>query len=288
MNKQGVPNIILPYPFIVVSGADNIPHENDCYPHRWDAGAFIFCTRGQLSFMVNLTDYTMEAGDLMTILPGSIIQFRERSADCQCFLILFQRDFIKGIHVFQSMLPLLSKIIEIPLISLHRKEQEFLHNYCMFLQDIHHNEFSKQHPDIHESLLVSVFHTVNAVYQKHQIEKEDRQHPRAEEIFRKFIHLVLDHYKEQRHVGFYADKLCITSKHLMDTVKKVSGKQVLEIITRAVILDAQVQLHSTRLSIQEISDNLHFPNASFFGKYFKRNVGVSPMVYRKELAKTRV
>ncbi len=287
MDRQSVPNLTLPHPFIVISGIDHLPHPDDCHPHRWDAGAFIFCTQGQLSFTVNLRDYTMKAGDLMTILPGSIIQFRERTVPCKYFLILFQRDFIKGLHVFHSIFPLFSKIIEIPLISLHSKEKDFLQNYCMFLQDIHHNEFSKQHPGIQESLLISVFHTVNAVYQKHPIEKEDRKHPRSEEIFREFIHLVLDHYKEQRHVGFYADKLCITTKHLMNTVKKVSGKQALEIITHAVISDAQVQLHSTRLSIQEISHNLHFPNASFFGKYFKRNVGVSPMVYRKELARSR-
>ncbi len=288
MNIHDLPRITLPHPFIVVSGIDHTPHEDYCHPHRWDAGAFIFCTKGEFSFTVNLSDYTMNADDLMTIFPGSIIQFKTCSPDCQCFVIMFQRDFIKDMHIFQSMFPLLTKIIDIPLISLHAKEKEFLQNYCTFLQGIHHNEFSNEHPKIQESMLISVFHTVNAIYRKHETEKKEKKRPRSEEIFRKFIHLVLDHYREHRHVGFYADKLCITSKHLMDTVKKVSGKQVLEIITKAVILDAQVQLHTTQFTIQEISNNLNFPNASFFGKYFKRNVGVSPMEYRKGSTGTQV
>ena len=46
------------------------------------------------------------------------------------------------------------------------------------------------------------------------------------------------------------------------------------------IMDAKSQLKSTRLSIQEISDSLNFANTSFFGKYFKRYVGMSPLAYR--------
>ena len=47
-----------------------------------------------------------------------------------------------------------------------------------------------------------------------------------------------------------------------------------------VIIYAKSQLKSTRLSIQEISDSLNFANTSFFGKYFKRYVGMSPLAYR--------
>ncbi len=36
----------------------------------------------------------------------------------------------------------------------------------------------------------------------------------------------------------------------------------------------------TQLSIQNISDSLNFANVSFFGKYFKRYVGMSPLEYR--------
>ena len=49
-----------------------------------------------------------------------------------------------------------------------------------------------------------------------------------------------------------------------------------------VIMDAKAQLKSTALPIQEIAYSLHFPNVSFFGKYFKRHVGVGPLEYRNE------
>ncbi|MEG1685562.1 MAG: helix-turn-helix domain-containing protein, partial [Bacteroides sp.] len=47
-----------------------------------------------------------------------------------------------------------------------------------------------------------------------------------------------------------------------------------------VITDAKAQLKSTNLPVNQISDSLNFANVSFFGKYFKRYVGLSPQKYR--------
>lgn len=47
-------------------------------------------------------------------------------------------------------------------------------------------------------------------------------------------------------------------------------------------LEAKALLKSSEMSIQEISDELHFANQSFFGKYFKHHTGMSPKEYRKQ------
>jgi AraC-like DNA-binding protein len=46
-------------------------------------------------------------------------------------------------------------------------------------------------------------------------------------------------------------------------------------------MDAKSKLKSTDMTIQEISYSLNFPNASFFGKYFKRHVGMTPLEFRE-------
>ena len=48
------------------------------------------------------------------------------------------------------------------------------------------------------------------------------------------------------------------------------------------ILEAKAMLKSSEQSIQEIADELHFANQSFFGKYFKHHTGFSPKEYRKQ------
>lgn len=45
-------------------------------------------------------------------------------------------------------------------------------------------------------------------------------------------------------------------------------------------IDIKAKLKSTDMTIQEIAYSLNFPSASFFGKYFKRHMGMSPLEYR--------
>jgi AraC family transcriptional activator of pobA len=65
-------------------------------------------------------------------------------------------------------------------------------------------------------------------------------------------------------------------------VKNVSNRTAGEWIDNYVVLEAKALLSSSTLSIQEISDRLNFANQSFFGKYFKQHVGISPTEYRKK------
>jgi AraC-like DNA-binding protein len=72
----------------------------------------------------------------------------------------------------------------------------------------------------------------------------------------------------------------VSLQYLSTTVKQVTGKNILDIISYVVIMDAKSKLKSTDMTIQEISYSLNFPNASFFGKYFKRHVGMTPLEFR--------
>lgn len=95
-----------------------------------------------------------------------------------------------------------------------------------------------------------------------------------------FINLVQQNFRKERFLEFYASKLEITPKHLSRTLKALTGNTAVEWIERYVILEAKVLLKSTNMSIQQIADDLNFPSQSFFGKYFKKNVGMSPKEFR--------
>ena len=90
----------------------------------------------------------------------------------------------------------------------------------------------------------------------------------------------MQYYSQERNVAFYADKLGITQAHLSTTIRQVTGKTCMDIIASMVIMDAKAQLKSTDVSVQNIAYSLNFTNMSFFGKYFKRHVGMGPQEYR--------
>ena len=98
----------------------------------------------------------------------------------------------------------------------------------------------------------------------------------------RFFILVEKHAVSQRDTGFYADKLCLTPKYLSRLVKEKTGRTAKEIVTNYVALQARSMLLGTELTVQQISDSLHFPSQSVFGKFFKKATGLSPREYRNK------
>ena len=104
---------------------------------------------------------------------------------------------------------------------------------------------------------------------------------RGDDLLKRFLQLVPVYFKENREIQFYADKLCITPKHLSTSIRKASGRYARDIITDYVIAEAKNFLLGSQMTIQQISDSLNFATQSFFGKYFKQHIGCSPAEYRE-------
>lgn len=89
-------------------------------------------------------------------------------------------------------------------------------------------------------------------------------------------HRVITH----RDTTFYADQLCITTKHLSRVIQQVTGHTPSYWIADFTVREAKTLLKSTTLTVTELSERLNFSNSSFFARYFKRHAGVSPQEYR--------
>ena len=104
---------------------------------------------------------------------------------------------------------------------------------------------------------------------------------RTNEIYRKFIQLVVEHYTTEHSVSFYAAQLNLSLPHFCTTIKKAIGLTPLEIISSIITMDAKAQLRSTDLTVKEIAFSLGFNNLSFFNKYFRQHTGMTPQEYRR-------
>lgn len=110
---------------------------------------------------------------------------------------------------------------------------------------------------------------------------QEKKCTRKEEILAKFVLEILRNFRTERSVAFYADKLCMTPKHLSAVAKEITSQTASELIDHYVIMEAKTMLAETSLTIQEIANKLNFANQSFFGKYFKHLTGYSPSTFRK-------
>lgn len=104
---------------------------------------------------------------------------------------------------------------------------------------------------------------------------------RPDELTDRFFSLLHTYYKEEHTAAFYADRLCVSDKHLMRTLKMRTGQTFHFWLSDFLMREAKLQLRSTGKSVSQIADELHFPNSSFFARFFRKHAGVSPLQFRK-------
>ncbi|MGN1214309.1 MAG: helix-turn-helix domain-containing protein, partial [Bacteroidaceae bacterium] len=96
----------------------------------------------------------------------------------------------------------------------------------------------------------------------------------------RFVSLVINHFKKQHRLEYYAGLMCITPKYLSTIVKNVTGKTAGQWINHFIIKESKKLLADSNMSVAEITDALGFSNQSFFGKFFKHHTGKSPLAFR--------
>ena len=92
-------------------------------------------------------------------------------------------------------------------------------------------------------------------------------------------------YPKNRRVNYYADRLHVTPKYLAAVCKSIAKESPSHLIDLYMVKDIEYLLTHTSKSIKEIAIELDFPTLSFFGKYVRQHLGVSPRAYREEVRK---
>lgn len=252
-------------------------------PAKLDSMIMAVCGNGEITAEIDLAHRRMGRNRVMVLRPGHIVDRLETSSDFKGFFVTVSAERL------HQMLPSLQYVIPYsllyngnPMIEITPEEYDAL--------SLIHDMFKRQMRDIDrpfgtmalESLCKLLFYNTLGIY---ALRTRDIGHKsRREELLAQFIDVLEKHFKDERSVNFYADRLFVTPKHLSAVLKEVSGQTAGEWIDRRVILEAKLLLRTTGMNIQEISSALNFSNQSFFGKYFKHLTGISPRDYRTRLS----
>jgi AraC family transcriptional activator of pobA len=94
--------------------------------------------------------------------------------------------------------------------------------------------------------------------------------------------LVEQHFRKERQLIFYADKLAMTVDRLNDHVKRATGVTAGHLIRQRVLTEAKRQLVFTTQAIHEIAYDLTFSDPSHFTRFFRKQTGTTPQAFREK------
>ncbi|MDJ0364682.1 helix-turn-helix transcriptional regulator [Hymenobacter sp. H14-R3] len=271
-----------PTPFFFLgpnSAPTRLPIER---PYRSDYYKLGICLGGSARLKVNLETYDIGPGSLMVLSPYVIKQWPFMSADMEALSLFFTKDFIAAhgglnLDAFAFFERDARHVVELPPAPAARIAE--------LLRAIE-QQYDAPHvyrEEILRSFMHILLHETAAIYSAHR----GVAHPiqtRSQLLATEFKKLVNSHYTTERSLAFYADKLCITPKHLAETVREATGKRAVAWLAEAVLLEASVLLQNPALTIAQIADILHFADQSTFGRFFRKSTGVAPAAYRQRLA----
>ena len=246
-------------------------------PYRLQEGRIAIITNGRARVLINLIEYIFRPNYISLIAPGSIIQIIETSQDFDAHMMAIEHNFlpVSGKEEFFAHFLQRKKNLLLPLTT---TEQVQIENFITVMWDVLQEPVFRK--EVIQHLLAGLLYNIEYIA-KNKGQSESSPLTHQNDIFQRFISLVNTYSKTERNVSFYADKLCLTPRYLNTVIRQASQQTVMDWINQSIILEAKVLLkHSNRL-VYQISDELNFPNPSFFSKFFKRMTGMTPQEYQK-------
>lgn len=246
-------------------------------PYRLQEGRIAIITNGRARVLINLIEYIFRPNYISLIAPGSIIQIIETSQDFDAHMMAIEHNFlpVSGKEEFFAHFLQRKKNLLLPLTT---TEQVQIENFITVMWDVLQEPVFRK--EVTQHLLAGLLYNIEYIA-KNKGQSESSPLTHQNDIFQRFISLVNTYSKTERNVSFYADKLCLTPRYLNTVIRQASQQTVMDWINQSIILEAKVLLkHSNRL-VYQISDELNFPNPSFFSKFFKRMTGMTPQEYQK-------
>ena len=247
-----------------------------------DSFVFLLCSAGLGTVYFNGKSYDVNKGDLFVGYSGVLFERFDAGKDFKCCCLLSWFGFVDSMSAGAARTWNVKMFSEnYPVVALGDDMSSLFLKYWNLLR----LKLDGQ-PGVHRRKIIGLVFEAFLYEFNDMVESEGLMkygnHTSAEKLFKRFIGELDKSYPKHRSVSYYAGLLCISPKYLSWACKSVSGKTAMEIINGYVICDIKTLLRNPNKTIKEISYELDFNNVSFFGKYVRKMIGMSPRAYRKQ------
>ena len=253
-------------------------------------GVLIFCTEGRAQFEYDGNVIQLQKNDFFLYMVHSTVGNILTSSDFNCQQIWFTRDELWNIEIYNLVSLADMSLLKLhPVVHLTDDDIKLCDSYFQLLCSRMKSSTSALTPYIVRSLLGTMMLELLSIMRRssEQAARQGRQEGVNSSIHKKriidnFMRLVEESDGRIRRVDEFANKLNITPKYLSTILKEVMNRRPSTYILLYTLKAIERRLRFTDMTMQEIANDLKFPNASFFGKYCKEHLGMTPLEYRNK------
>jgi AraC-like DNA-binding protein len=256
-------------------------------------GLIVICTGGMAQFDYDGQQIQLHKNDLYLYMAHSVVCNFMSSPDFNCRQIWFSRSELWNINMYGEVsLADMTYLKQHPKVHLSDEEMALLEDYFKLLCRRMRDQKPLLYSDIVRSLVSTMMLEMLCMIRRDKEQKalsdiqEDNSpgfHKRR--IADKFMRLVEQSDGRIRRVDDFATQLNVTPKYLSTVLKEVMNRRPSTFIQLYTMKAIEHRLRYTDMTMQEISNDLNFPNPSFFGKYCKEHLGMTPLEYRMKYHK---
>ena len=181
------------------------------HPVRIKATIVFLCLQGEIKCSINLKNFTIKANNLLVNFVGDIIHLHS-TKDVRGYAIILSEDYLQKLQLdFRLRTHSYINMRGNGPISIPYEEIIYLKPYF----ELFKKNIEEGNPDVLKGLAEALSHTVISLISKCRPDsmlESDKDVPRAQQLFERFMRLLQIYHSKERSVQFYADKMCLTPK----------------------------------------------------------------------------
>lgn len=248
--------------------------------HRYAFYQLIFVTKGTCRQLIDFKPIKCNAGSFIVIKPGQAHNFGSETA-WDGHIVVFKPEFLGASHLGDQELQL-DVVLEQIGTHVQMKGPELTCVEEIINKMVKDTEIKAHQREVHALIrhqLAGLLLRLNIFYGRQGAEQIDSS---SLARFREFKRLVDQNFRSWHQVNDYGSQMNCSEKSLSRATTEFAGMSAKSFIAARINLEAKRLLGHTDLSVNEIGDSLGFDETTNFIKFFKREVKLTPLEFRKK------
>ena len=245
-------------------------------PHAHSFYLLLYVTQGRGTHTIDLVTYDLRPGGLYWLVPGQAHSW-SLSADAQGYIVFFSAAFYLRQYPAE-------RLSSYPFFNPTQSPVLYLPPSDTLLRDLLARMLAEKSTGAvnHDEVVGAYLYLLlELAARSYPLEPAQQVPSHALQQVRAFSQLLDAHFRTEKSVRYYADKLAVTANHLNALCRRIVNQTASDLIHERVITEAQRLLAHSAQSVSQIADQLGFEDASYFTRYFKKYVGQTPEPFRQ-------